>query len=371
MRSASLSTAGIVAALAIGGSLPGCMGSAGSTTQHHVVRHAKPPAKPANPLRFPQITGWPGVIAYGANFHYPTKPTVANAIFTLRAGGRPHRIFQHPQAEVGEIAFSPDGTRIAFTLWTLTSSPPYTVWVMATRGGQARQVISDHWSAGDIAWSPDGGSIAVSAVRSPSGDGGVHLLLVHANGGPVRDLTPPHMSAWSPSWPTGGDRWLAYAVGPNAHTGPTAIDEVSLPSGTHRRQLLAYGGEDPIWLRSGTGVVFDGAQDLYVATRLSLNSIALLEPCDSRIYCTSLRPLALLPRTDFVGFEATFTDPFARLSEVDAVPLSGGAGRRVLVEPRSGCCAAWWPGPEVRSARRGQGGTPAGVGQQVSLVGVR
>jgi dipeptidyl aminopeptidase/acylaminoacyl peptidase len=122
-------------------------------------------------------------------------------------GGTPRKVKGGKHGGVGEIAWSPDGTRLAFTAEvdpprflvgpvpavgiTAKDSPrarriTRTDWrwdeeghrdrwshlwiVEAIRGAVPRQVTSGDWGVGDIAWHPDGRTIVFTSDRGPEPD---------------------------------------------------------------------------------------------------------------------------------------------------------------------------------------------------------
>ncbi len=140
-----------------------------------------------------------------------TDPADDDAPATLRLigidGGRVRTLRRGRHGGVGEIAWSPDGTRIAFTAevdpprWlvgpvarvgTTDKDSPRArridridwrwdeeghqdrwshLWVVdLERGAVARQVTSGDWGVSDIAWHPDGRTVVFTSDRGPHPD---------------------------------------------------------------------------------------------------------------------------------------------------------------------------------------------------------
>jgi Tol biopolymer transport system component len=129
-------------------------------------------------------------------------------------------------------AWSPDGTRIAFV--GFVEGRGFQIHVMNADGSGRRNLSGDRGGERDPTWSPDGTRIAFSRNNS------VHVM--NADGGAVVRLTQGSAPAWSPDgariafvsqgWPSTGGQTIrvinaegtgerVVAVPPNATTGPS------------------------------------------------------------------------------------------------------------------------------------------------------
>jgi dipeptidyl aminopeptidase/acylaminoacyl peptidase len=110
----------------------------------------------------------------------------------------------------GDIAWSPDGTTIAFSS-NRTEEPDANentdIWVIDAGGGEPRRVTDDPGSDGQPVWSPDGRSIAyVHMPLDPPVYATPRLKVVAASGGAPRDVTGAfdrHVSS-QPRWAADG-----------------------------------------------------------------------------------------------------------------------------------------------------------------------
>jgi dipeptidyl aminopeptidase/acylaminoacyl peptidase len=193
----------------------------------------------------------------------PDGETARLRILPLREGGRPGRPWsiRTPRGRsVGEIAWAPDGKRLGLTIdadpprsivggaprtgdepmarritrldWRQDETGHLDYWphlhvVDARAGARGRQVTSGDWGVADIAWAPDGRSIAFTADPRPDAD--LHprtsIWTVPADG--PDDAEPTEVlslgsAASKPAWSPDG-RWLA-AIG---YVDPGALDDAS------------------------------------------------------------------------------------------------------------------------------------------------
>lgn len=108
---------------------------------------------------------------------------------------------------VGDVLFSPDGNRIAYTVVTNgeTGRPYAQLWIMTVADGKSLRVGGDNDRSGDPIWSPDGKSIAFSGrlgdksglfVAKPDGSGARFVHEMEGTNSPVP--SQGNDIAWSP-----------------------------------------------------------------------------------------------------------------------------------------------------------------------------
>jgi dipeptidyl aminopeptidase/acylaminoacyl peptidase len=100
---------------------------------------------------------------------------------------------------IGDLQFSPDGRRLAFTVTEppQATTRPRHVWMLDVATGTARQMTSSDKSEWSPRWSPDGRALALLSDR----DGSSQLYLLSMSGGEAERLTPAadvRAFRWSP-----------------------------------------------------------------------------------------------------------------------------------------------------------------------------
>jgi WD40 repeat protein len=124
----------------------------------------------------------PGIAVVDAAGDLRTPPALA------RLGGSPR-----------DPAWSPDGTRLAFTA---TRAGNQDIYVIARDGTGERRLTVDPAPDSGAAWSPDGGSIAFESTR----DGDTDIYVMNADGTVVRHLTSTPGVDEHPAWSPDGRR---------------------------------------------------------------------------------------------------------------------------------------------------------------------
>jgi dipeptidyl aminopeptidase/acylaminoacyl peptidase len=129
-------------------------------------------------------------------------------LYTVPANGGTPKAFSSGVPEGCLPAWSPDGTRVAFTskhsgkfhlMTALGFAQPINVWTAAADGDDPRQVTNDTAGLLDPSWSPDGNQLAFTALPGP------RIMTAAASGGKARLIG----QGLSPDWSPDGKR-LAY-----------------------------------------------------------------------------------------------------------------------------------------------------------------
>lgn len=154
--------------------------------------------------------------------------------------GRRPKALSSGNGGLSDLAWSPDGRRIAF----LGSSR---LQVVNANGSGLRRLTESTVAIG-IAWSPDGRRIAYTGFD----EGRPRLYVVSAGGGPPRSLTPTFVAAVSPSWSPRGAT-IAFAT---AHVDGGPIYGVEADGSRLRK--LTDGRDDsfPSWSPDGRLLAF-------------------------------------------------------------------------------------------------------------------
>jgi serine/threonine protein kinase len=180
---------------------------------------AKPPGTNWNNARFTQITGLPGResnASISPDGHTVIYSRLVNGqwdIFSQRIGGSAAiNLSNHPAAD-GDVAFSPDGERIAF----FSSRDGGGIFIMGAAGENVRRLTHE---GRDPDWSPDGREVVYSTLF----------------GGNIFSRIVVGGQLWVVNADTGAKRRIA--------TGPTAPDAVQPKWSPHGYRIAYWGVRD-------------------------------------------------------------------------------------------------------------------------------
>ncbi len=277
-------------------------------------------ASTPSPTVSPQLV--PGLIAF----------TSRGEILTMRSDGSDIRqLTKNPGNPDFAIAWSPDGTKIAFASYR-PGDPNTELYVMNADGSGQRRLTDFRDGASMPTWSPDGGWIAFHAEIRGLDDG---IFFIHPDGSGLRRITVTRNGDWNPAWSPDGTE-IAFS---REVTGGSFAIFLMRPDGSGIHQLtdLPGGQDDATWTPDGSGVVFGwsttGGEGWYVIDR---DGTGLRRLTAAPAYAEA--PLSWSPD----GSRIAFTGPAGRGgAKIETVNAEGG-GLNVLTWGRE---VAWQPIP--------------------------
>src|SRR3954447_1855186 len=170
-------------------------------------------------------------------------------IYVVNADGTERTRLTRSPAEEFSPAWSPDGTRIAFSGFTASH---FQIYVMKADGSDATQLTFAEAASTGAAWSPDGAHIAFTRCRDSC-----DVYVMDPEGGNVRRLTygdPPGEE--SPTWSPDG-RSIAFAD----------VDGIFTISPAREAWSRVTDGPaddaNPAWSPDGTAIAFDSSRGLF------------------------------------------------------------------------------------------------------------
>jgi Tol biopolymer transport system component len=156
-------------------------------------------------------------------------------------------------------AWSPDGTKIAFTHSTFNQGVD--VYVMNADGTGVTRLTRDG-NSWNPSWSPDGSRIAFARYQNGNGD----IYTMNADGTGATQVTTGTESDGNPAWsPTGNeiafDRFYYPPISPVYRTELRAIRV----DGTGERLIVGERSQNPNWSPDGSKIAFDDEHEVWIA----------------------------------------------------------------------------------------------------------
>ena len=174
-------------------------------------------------------------------------------VFVVDADGRNTRRLTQGNEDAlpgfyGGLAWSPDGTRLAFR-GDPVSPGGWEIFVAQADGGGVHQVTDNDWHDFHASWSPDGRIIFIASTKRRV------VRVMDEDGGSVQDLTP---NGWdqNPVWSPDGSRIAFSRQSPSG--GSDYEIWVMDADGNNQRQLTDDDrwGENPSWSPDSTHIAF-------------------------------------------------------------------------------------------------------------------
>jgi Tol biopolymer transport system component/uncharacterized RDD family membrane protein YckC len=181
-------------------------------------------------------------------------------IFVMNADGSDQTNLTHTSAAELDPAWSPDGTRIAYTRST-SAEAPADIFVMNADGTGQRNLTKNPANDAGPSWSPDGKKIAF--VRDKTDDDPFEIFVMNADGSDQRNLTK-NSPGWNlyPDWSPDGAR-IAYArsTSADAETDISVMDA----DGSDQTNLThtSIRESEPVWSPDGRKIAFTRAPTIY------------------------------------------------------------------------------------------------------------
>lgn len=244
----------------------------------------------------------PAVSPDGTHIAFSSSREGSFSLYVVGVDGRGLRRLTHSPADDGEPAWSPDGSKIAFVRGSdgtgggyanlsQCAAEIYVVEVPGVLGGGevvGGEVSLTRGEGGtDPAWSPDGTRIAFSSRR----DGNYELYTMEPNGDGVKRLTDTRSAEAEPAWSPDGSSiayaahlihvedgcgWMGIPISPGSgEPGAEAPGIYVLNVGRNRHQKLSAGDglTDPTWSPDGLSIGFvsvvGGDGQLYTASAVT------------------------------------------------------------------------------------------------------
>jgi Tol biopolymer transport system component len=147
-------------------------------------------------------------------------------------------------------AWSPDGQRLAF-ISNFDGAAPQ-IGTVDVDGGGPTQITSGSFASVDPDWSPDGTKIVFDRTTAS----GTHLYTMNTDGTDVTQLTFTSETELEPAWSPDGTKIAYMSTSPSGYQ----IFVINA-NGSNPVQLTTEGAEEPDWSPDGTKIVFTTQRD--------------------------------------------------------------------------------------------------------------
>lgn len=251
----------------------------------------------------------------------------------------------------GHAAWSPDGTKIAFSRKTLIDNNS-AIWLMDADGKNQRKLSTDQSSDDQPTWSSDGSKIAFVGGGVNKGD---IFVMSATDGNNVHSILSSPESDLDPEWSPGGSK-IAFVslrdspgisgdISRGFEIYVVNVDAAGDPTGAPLR-LTNNGAADlnPSWSPAGDQIVFNSQRDNLLAI-YQMDSSGNNQQNISGTGSDDFSDPTWSPDGQFIAFTNYSRVPHSNSAEVYLLTLQGGAITRVTNTVYNEHELAWQPLP--------------------------
>jgi len=232
----------------------------------------------------------------GKRIAFSSHWVVGSDLFIINADGSGKTRLTEGPAEDSDPVWSPDGRFIAFesnresehesACVTLCS---FEIYVMDSDGSNVRRLTDNPSLDSEAAWSPDGSRIAFSSGRF----GNSEIMAMESDGSNLVRLTNGSGWDFQPAWSPDG-RQIVFSSDRDGRHNIYVMDA----DGSNVRRLTNNPAQDwsPVWSPDGTRIAF-------VSTRNSANPVTCTSDCVFEIYIMNTDGSNIQRLTDNPGIE--------------------------------------------------------------------